>query len=126
MGVKPLKFGQGDGVRPELGDAGFVVISGLARGIAFRLKENFGVLKREVIADELKSLDQNARAQLRKYGVRFGAFNIHFPQLLNPAPAELTLALWSLKHSAAAGLDPERMPEPPEAPLEMPEDDDDA
>ena len=54
-------------------------ISGLARGIAFRLTESFGVLKREQIAEELKSLDQTARAQLRKYGVRFGAFNIYFP-----------------------------------------------
>ena len=49
-------------------------IAGLARGIAFRLSENFGVLRRETVAEEIKSLDQNARAQLRKYGVRFGAF----------------------------------------------------
>jgi ATP-dependent RNA helicase SUPV3L1/SUV3 len=92
-------------------------VAGLARGIAFRMKENFGVLKREVVAEELKSLDQSARAQLRKYGVRFGAFNIHFPTLLKPAPAELTLALWSLKHAAASGLDPDKMPEPPRAGL---------
>ncbi|MHA1573797.1 MAG: helicase-related protein, partial [Alphaproteobacteria bacterium] len=52
-------------------------ISGLARGIGFRLRENFGILKRETVADEIKSLDQTARAQLRKYGVRFGAFNIY-------------------------------------------------
>jgi len=92
-------------------------VTGLARGIAFRMKENFGVLKREVVADELKSLDQSARAQLRKYGVRFGAFNIHFPQLLKPGPAELTRALWSLKHAAAVGLDPDNLPEPPRAGL---------
>ena len=92
-------------------------VTGLARGIAFQLKENFGVLKRDAIADDLKSLDQAARAQLRKYGVRFGAFNIHFPLLLKPGPAELTLALWSLKNAAAAGLDPDRLPEPPRAGL---------
>jgi ATP-dependent RNA helicase SUPV3L1/SUV3 len=92
-------------------------VTGLARGIAFQLKENFGVLKREAIADDLKSLDQTARAQLRRYGVRFGAFNIHFPLLLKPGPAELTLALWSLKHAAAAGLDPDKLPEPPRAGL---------
>src|SRR5690606_30599595 len=62
-------------------------LSGLARGIAFRLTENFGILKRETIADELKSLDQAGRAQLRRFGVRFGAFNIYFPLLLKPAPA---------------------------------------
>ncbi len=88
-------------------------VTGLARGIAFRLKENLGVLKRESIAEELKSLDQTARAQLRKYGVRFGAFNVHFPLLMKPAAAELTLALWSLKHAAASGLDPDRLPDPP-------------
>lgn len=92
-------------------------VTGLARGIAFRLRENLGVLKRETIAEELKSLDQTARAQLRKYGVRFGAFNIHFPLLLKPAPAELTLALWSIKNAAAAGLDASRLPEPPRAGL---------
>jgi ATP-dependent RNA helicase SUPV3L1/SUV3 len=88
-------------------------VTGLARGIAFQLKENFGVLKREAIAEELKSLDQTARAQLRRYGVRFGAFNIYFPLLLKPAPADLILSLWSLKHAAAAGLDPDKLPEPP-------------
>ena len=57
-------------------------IAGLARGIAFRLKENFGVFQRESIAEEIRSLDQPARSQLRKDGVRFGAFNIFFPVML--------------------------------------------
>lgn len=88
-------------------------VSGLARGIAFRLGENFGILRRETIAEEIKSLDQTARAQLRKYGVRFGAFNIYFPLLLKPAAAELALTLWGLKHAAQHGLTPETLPEPP-------------
>ncbi len=86
-------------------------ISGLAKGIAFRLKENFGVLRREEIAEELKSLDQPARAQLRKYGVRFGAFNIFLPILLKPAPTELALCLWALQNAEKHGLDPANMPE---------------
>ena len=88
-------------------------LSGLARGIAFRLTENFGVLKRESIADEMKSLDQAGRAQLRRFGVRFGAFNIHFPLLLKPAPAELTLVLWALKHAGENGLSLDALPQPP-------------
>lgn len=88
-------------------------IQGLARGIAFRLVENYGALKREAVAEEMKSLDQPARAQLRKYGVRFGAFNIFFPQMMKPGPAELMLTLWTIKHGAAAGLDLEALPEPP-------------
>ncbi len=92
-------------------------ISGLARGIAFRLRENFGALKRETVADEIKSLDQTARAQLRKYGVRFGAFNIYFPILLKPAPAELCQTLWLLKHGSANGLSLDALPEAPRAGL---------
>ena len=88
-------------------------ISGLARGIAFRLRENLGVLRREVVAEEIKSLDQNARAQLRKYGVRFGAFNIYFPMLLKPAAAELIVTLWALKNAGTIGLTIDTLPEPP-------------
>jgi ATP-dependent RNA helicase SUPV3L1/SUV3 len=88
-------------------------IAGLARGIAFRLKENFGVLRRESVAEEIRSLDQPARAQLRKYGVRFGAFNIYFPTMLKPACAELAAVLWVLKHGAQNGLDIAAMPELP-------------
>jgi len=92
-------------------------ISGLARGIAFRLRENLGILRRETIGEEIKALDQTARAQLRKYGVRFGAFNIYFPTLLKPAAAELALTLWSLKNAGACGLALDAMPEAPRAGL---------
>ncbi len=92
-------------------------VTGLARGIAFRLTESFGALKRELITDMMKSLDQEARAQLRKYGVRFGAFNIYFPALLKPAPAELAATLWSLKNAPANGLSLEALPELPRAGL---------
>ena len=92
-------------------------ISGLARGIGFRLRENFGILRRETVADEIKSLDQTARAQLRKYGVRFGAFNVYVPLLLKPAAADLALALWSLQNASTTGKSLEALPEPPRAGL---------
>ncbi len=92
-------------------------ITGLARGIAFRLTENFGILKRDLVGDEVKHLDQTARAQLRKYGVRFGAFNIYFPALLKPAAAELAMTLWALKHAGEHKLTLEGLPEPPRAGL---------
>ena len=92
-------------------------VTGLAKGIAFRLRENFGILKRDTVADEIKSLDQPARAQLRKYGVRFGAFNIFFPPLLKPAPADLALSLWCIKNAGANGLTKDTLPEPPRAGL---------
>jgi ATP-dependent RNA helicase SUPV3L1/SUV3 len=88
-------------------------VTGLAKGIAFRLVENFGVLRREAVSEEIRSLDQEARAELRKFGVRFGAYNIYFPLLLKPAAADLLLLLWALRHGAEAGLDPANLPEPP-------------
>src|SRR5262249_23526722 len=87
-------------------------IAGLGRGIAFRMLENFGALKREIAAQDVKLLDQAARAQLRKYGVRFGAFNIYLPLLLKPAAAELALVLWALKHAQEHGLSLDTLPEP--------------
>lgn len=92
-------------------------VTGLAKGIAFRLKENLGILKRDTVGEEIKSLDQPARAQLRKYGVRFGAFNVFFPPLLKPAAAELALALWCIKYAGQHGLAREALPEPPRAGL---------
>jgi ATP-dependent RNA helicase SUPV3L1/SUV3 len=103
----------GERLKPLVEIAEAQDISGLGRGIAFRLKENFGVLRRESVAEEIRSLDQPARAQLRKYGVRFGAFNIYFPALLKPASSELAATLWTLKNGAQHGLDIATMPELP-------------
>ncbi|MFA5957229.1 helicase-related protein [Hyphomicrobium sp.] len=86
-------------------------LQGLARGIAFQLKEGLGALKRETIADEINALDQAARADLRKFGLRFGAFNIFFPMMLKPAPADLAATLWLLKHPPANGTTPQ-LPRP--------------
>ncbi len=89
-------------------------LSGLSRGLAFRLTENLGVLRRDTASAEIKALDQNARGQLRKYGVRFGAFNLYFPALLKPAAAELLLLLWALHDGQAHGVDPDNLPARPQ------------
>src|SRR5579863_4657861 len=81
-------------------------ITGIARGVAFQLVEALGVLERQRVAEEVKGLDQPARATLRKYGVRFGAYHIYIPALLKPAPRALAAQLWALKHGPdAKGLD---------------------
>ncbi|WP_298279408.1 helicase-related protein [uncultured Bradyrhizobium sp.] len=74
-------------------------LQGIARGIAFQLVEALGVLERTRIAAEMKDLDQPSRAALRKYGVRFGAYHIYFPQLLKPAARSLASLLWAEKQS---------------------------
>jgi ATP-dependent RNA helicase SUPV3L1/SUV3 len=88
-------------------------LSGLARGLAFRLVETLGVLRRDAVASEVKALDQSARAQLRAYGVRFGAFNIYVPALLKPAAADLLLLLWALHAGRNYGIDSDALPPRP-------------
>ena len=75
-------------------------VTGMARGVAFQLVEALGVLERQKVAEEVKGLDQPARATLRKYGVRFGAYHIYLPILLKPAPRGLATQLWALKHES--------------------------
>ncbi|MCQ8184382.1 helicase-related protein [Parvularcula maris] len=78
-------------------------LSANARGVAFRLVENFGAMSRRPIADEVKALTQDERAGLRKLGVRFGEYTLHLPALLKPAPAKFLGLLWSLSSEAAPG-----------------------
>jgi ATP-dependent RNA helicase SUPV3L1/SUV3 len=78
-------------------------VTGMARGVAFQLVEALGVLDRQRVADEVKGLEQPARASLRKYGVRFGAYHIYIPALLKPAPRALATQLWALVHEGPQG-----------------------
>ncbi|RWJ19701.1 MAG: helicase [Mesorhizobium sp.] len=71
-------------------------ITGIGRGIAFQLVEHFGLINRRDIAEEMKSLDQEGRAALRRLGVRFGAYHVFVPALIKPAPAGLVTLLWAL------------------------------
>ena len=70
---------------------------GLTRGIAYRLAENYGVLPRDGVAEEVKQLGQEDRAKLRALGVRFGAFTLFLPALLKPAATDVRLLLWWLE-----------------------------
>jgi ATP-dependent RNA helicase SUPV3L1/SUV3 len=78
-------------------------VTGMARGVAFQLVEALGVLDRQKVAEEVKGLEQPARASLRKYGVRFGAHHIYVPALLKPGPRALAAQLWALLHESAQG-----------------------
>ena len=72
-------------------------VTGIARGIAYRLIEDLGVLERQKVAEDVKGLDQPSRATLRKYSVRFGAYHIYIPQSLKPAPRTLATLLYATK-----------------------------
>jgi ATP-dependent RNA helicase SUPV3L1/SUV3 len=73
-------------------------LEGTARGLAYRLYENLGLLPRQMVADDVKGLDQDVRAKLRKLGIKFGAYHIYIPLALKPAPRELALVLFALKN----------------------------
>ena len=83
-------------------------LEGAARNVALQLAQALGVLERGRVAQDVKSLDQNARGMLRKLGVRFGAYYLYLPNLVKPAIRVLATQLWALRQggsAAAAGLD---------------------
>ncbi len=73
-------------------------LEGTARGLAYRLYENLGLMPRQAVSEDVKGLDQDVRAKLRKLGVKFGAYHIYVPLALKPAPRELAIILHALKH----------------------------
>ncbi|HEY8566694.1 MAG TPA: helicase-related protein [Beijerinckiaceae bacterium] len=77
-------------------------LSGLARGIGFQVAEALGVLERSRVLQEVRGLDQEGRASLRKLGLRFGAYHLYLPALLKPGPRTLAAQLWALRNG---GLD---------------------
>jgi ATP-dependent RNA helicase SUPV3L1/SUV3 len=79
-------------------------LEGMGRGIAFQVAESLGVLERGKVAEDVKGLDQDGRAALRKVGIRFGAYHIYMPALLKPAPRALAAQLWAMKHGGIEGV----------------------
>jgi ATP-dependent RNA helicase SUPV3L1/SUV3 len=71
--------------------------SAVVRDLAGKLARSLGILEREPIRREIKALAQDDRAELRKHGVRFGAYYIFAPALIKPAPRNLALHLWGLQ-----------------------------
>ncbi|WP_373236357.1 helicase-related protein [Cohaesibacter celericrescens] len=85
-------------------------LEGVAKGLAFQLVENLGILDRRSVSEDVRSLDQDARASLRKFGVRFGAYHIYIPVLLKPAPSSMLVMMWALHNG---GLDQDGIVEVP-------------
>jgi ATP-dependent RNA helicase SUPV3L1/SUV3 len=82
-------------------------LKGLARGIAFRLVENGGVLDRGLVRVEAKSLSPVERRALKGLGVRLGAFSLYLPALLKPQAQSLLQVFAQLQ---APGLKPTAAP----------------
>jgi len=69
-------------------------LKGLARGVAYQLVEQFGVVDRRRAETQLRALSRSERRTLKGLGVRFGAFSLYLPALLAP-PAALVGAIFA-------------------------------
>ncbi len=74
----------------------------IVRDLAREMVRSLGVLDREPIKAKIRTLTQDDRAELRKQGVRFGAYYLFLPMLLKPAARTLALQLWALQASGDA------------------------
>ncbi len=77
-------------------------LSGMVRGVAFRLMENYGVLPRKLVAGDLRQIDQDARKGLRRFGIRIGATSLYMPLVLKPHAIELRLMMWAMAGNLTA------------------------
>ena len=76
-------------------------LDGLARGVAFRLVENFGAAPRRRLAQDLDQLSKAERRQLRSAGVRIGEHAVFLPALLKPKAARLNALLKAVSEGRA-------------------------
>ena len=60
-----------------------------ARGLAYIMFENLGVINRKNYSDTLKKIDQASRKKLRDVNVYFGQYNVYVRDLMKPKPANL-------------------------------------
>jgi len=78
---------------------GAAPLTGLARGVAYRLLEHYGVMGRSEIDADLRQLDQDARKGLRRFGIRIGASSLYMPFVMKPHATELRLAMWAMANN---------------------------
>ena len=72
----------------------------MARGLAYQLVEQFGALDRRAADARIRLLSRNERRTLKALGVRFGAFSLYLPSLLEPKAQVLALTYAELASSS--------------------------
>ncbi|MDN5248500.1 MAG: hypothetical protein QWI73_00095 [Alphaproteobacteria bacterium] len=77
----------------------------IAKEIASSLVQHQGIVPRGLIADKLEKMQQEARAELRKLGVRFGRFHVFLYDIIKPASVKILLMLWAINNAASAETD---------------------
>ena len=66
----------------------------LIRGLAYRIYEGNGVVKREEVKNFVTKLNQDERKILRTQGVKFGRYHIFLHKLFKPKAVSLRTSLW--------------------------------
>ncbi|MFN5482896.1 MAG: helicase-related protein, partial [Brevundimonas sp.] len=90
-------------------------LTGLPRGLAFRLVEAGGVLDRRDVARDLAALSQAERRTLKTFAIRVGAHSVWLPGVLKPRARALAQAFTPVPGlGAVPGL--QRLPDPPPSP----------
>merc|ERR1712127_521486 len=64
------------------------------KALAYKMYENNGIIKKEVVAEYLKKLGQDERKILRDLGVKFGRYHVFLFKLLKPEVVSLRTLLW--------------------------------
>ena len=64
------------------------------RALCYQLFENNGIIKRESVAEIIKSVSKENRVNLRKAGVKIGRYHIFLPKMLKPSAVNLRVNLW--------------------------------
>lgn len=71
-------------------------LKGTAKGIAFQLFEQGGLLSRDSVKELITALEKDDRQALNKLGVRIGAFYIYQRDTLKPSAMRMKSYLWRL------------------------------
>ena len=71
----------------------------LARGLAYQLFENNGVLNRETASNMIKNLNKEERYELRKKGIKIGKYHIYQPRMIRPNAVKFKTILWKCFNS---------------------------
>jgi ATP-dependent RNA helicase SUPV3L1/SUV3 len=73
-------------------------LTGVPRGLAYRIVEGLGSLPRLAAVREVRELTKEDRLALRACGVRIGAETLFIPALVKPKAVEWRALLWALFH----------------------------
>ncbi len=71
------------------------------RALMFRLFENNGVLKRELVDEIVKSIKLDERKKIWELGIKIGRYHIYLPKMLKPKAVSLRISLWRLFYKLA-------------------------